>query len=134
MQIGVVIQTVGDLPQVMSSPLVMELYRGVANASRTVALSSMEAEYRAACSATCEAVWLRRLLGELGFPQKSKTVIQSDNQSCIAIAKNPVFHARTKHIEIQYHFVREKVLDGTISLEYCSTVDNAADIFTKPLP
>ena len=63
-----------------------------------------------------------------------KTVIQTDNQSCIAIARNPVFHARTKHIEIQYHFVREKVLDGTISLEYYSTVDNAADIFTKPLP
>ena len=71
----------------------------------TVALSSTEAEYRAACSATCEAVWLRRLLGELGFPQQSKTVIHSNNQSCIAIAKNPVFHARTKHIEIQYHFV-----------------------------
>ena len=100
----------------------------------TVALSSTTAEYRAACNATCEAVWLRRLLGELGFPQQKKTLVLSDNQRCIAIAKNPVFHARTKHIEIQYHFVREKVLDGTISLDYCSTVDNAADTFTKPFP
>ena len=100
----------------------------------TVVVSSIEAEYKAACSATCEAMWMRRLLEELGFPQQKKIVVLSENQSCIAIAKNPVFHARTKHIEIQYHFVRENVLDGTISLEYCSTVDNAADIFTKPLP
>ena len=59
----------------------------------TVALSSTEAEYRAACSATCEAVWLRWLLGELGFSQPQGTVVHSNNQSCIAIAKNPVFHA-----------------------------------------
>jgi len=59
---------------------------------------------------------MRRLLGELGSPQQKKTVVLFDNQSCIAIAKNLIFHARTKHIEIQYHFVREKVLDGTISL------------------
>lgn len=77
---------------------------------------------------------VRRLLGELGFPQSKKTVILSNNQNCIAIAKKPVFHARTKHIEIQYHFVREKVLDETISLEYYSTSNNATDIFTKPLP
>ena len=99
----------------------------------TVALSSTEAEYRAACSATTEVIWIQRLLAELGFPQQ-KTVLATDNQSCIAIARNPVFHARTKHIEIQYHFVREKVLDGTVELQYCPTASNPADLLTKPLP
>ncbi|MCO5552916.1 hypothetical protein L7F22_006435 [Adiantum nelumboides] len=99
----------------------------------TVALSSTEAEYRAACSSTCEVIWLRCLLEELGYPQQ-RTVLSTDNQSCIAIARNPVFHARTKHIEIQYHFVREKVLDGTLTLKYCPTASNPVDIFTKPLP
>lgn len=99
----------------------------------TVALSSTKAEYRAACSGTCEAVWLRRLLGELGFPQRKSSAILCDNQSCIAIARNPVFHAGTKYIEIQYHFVREKLLDGTITLEYCRTEVNLAHLFTKAL-
>ena len=97
----------------------------------TVALSSTEAEYRAACYAACEAIWLRRLLSELGFPQTGSTLVRCDNQSCIALAKNPVFHARTKHIEIQYHYVRERVLAGDLRLEYCPTAENAADIFTK---
>ena len=100
----------------------------------TVALSSTEAEYRAACSAATEAIWLRRLLAELGAPQRSSTLIWCDNQSCIAIAKNPVFHARTKHIEVHYHYIREQILSGHLHLSYCSTKDNAADIFTKPLP
>ena len=71
------------------------------------------------------------MLGELGFPQRRSSTILCDNQSCLAIAQNPVFHARTKHIEI--HFVREKLLDGTITLEYCKTEDNVADLFTKAL-
>ena len=100
----------------------------------TVALSLTEAEYRAACFGTCEVVWLRQLLGDLGYPQKKSSTIWCDNQSCIAIARNPVFHARTKHIEIQYHFVREKLLDGVITLVYCKTEDNLADLFTKALP
>ena len=65
--------------------------------------------------------------------QADPTVIYCDNQSCIQIAKNPVFHARTKHIEIQYHFVREKVQSKEIELIYCSTEDQAADILTKAL-
>ena len=99
----------------------------------TVALSSTEAEYRAACSAATEAVWLRRLLEELGAPQSTSTLIWCDNQSCIAIAKNPVFHARTKHIKVHYHYVREQILSGNLHLSYCPTKDNAADIFTRPL-
>ena len=99
----------------------------------TVALSSTEAEYKAACIAACEVVWLRRILMDVAVPIRTATVLRCDNQSCMAIAKNPVFHARTKHIEIQYHYVRELINDETVELEYCPTSENAADIFTKAL-
>ncbi|MCO5611850.1 hypothetical protein L7F22_066109 [Adiantum nelumboides] len=99
----------------------------------TVALSSIEAEYKPACFTSCEALWLRRLLGDMGAVQEQPTMLLCDNQSCMAIARNPVFHARTKHIEVQYHFVRELILDGEVEMEYCPTMDNCADIFTKAL-
>ena len=99
----------------------------------TVALSSIEAEYIAAKSAVCEVVWLRSLLVEIHEVQAGATMIYCDNQSCIQIAKNPVFHARTKHIKIHYHYVREKVQAKEIELVYCSTEDQAADMFTKAL-
>ena len=99
----------------------------------TVALSSTEAEYKAACFAACEAVWLRRILAVMGVPIRMATTLRCDNQSCMAIAKNPVFHARTKHIEIQYHYVRELIEDEIVELEYCPTQENCADIFTKAL-
>jgi len=59
-------------------------------------------------------------------------LIRADNQSCIALARNPEFHARTKHIDIQYHFIREKVEGGEVALEYCSTKAMVADVLTKP--
>ena len=100
---------------------------------RTVALSSTEAEYMASTQATKEAVWLRHLLAELGYPQDGPTIIQEDNQGAIAITCNPCHHERTKHIDIQYHFVREKTEDGTVLLEYCPTEEQVADLLTKPL-
>ena len=99
----------------------------------TVALSSCEVEYQALCAATCEAIWLRRLLNDAGKEQKQPTSIKSDNQSTIKLAYNPVFHKNTKHIDTQFHFVREKIQSKEISLEYCKTCDNVAHIFTKPL-
>jgi hypothetical protein len=99
----------------------------------TIALSSTEAEYVAASLATTEAVWLRSLLHDLGYPQLEATTIFEDNQSCIALAKNPVFHTRTKHLDIKAHFVRQKVQTNEISLQYCSTEDMVADMLTKPL-
>ena len=69
----------------------------------------------------------------MGVQQEDATVLLCDNQSCMAIAKNPVFHARTKHIEIQYHYVRELIEDGVVELVYCPTQENGADIFTKAL-
>ena len=99
----------------------------------TVSLSTAEAEYVALCSATQEAIWLRRLLGELGWDQEKPTKIYEDNQGTIAMSKNPVNHSRTKHIDIKYHFVRDAVQNNIIELEYCQTEKMLADIMTKPL-
>ncbi|PKU77657.1 Retrovirus-related Pol polyprotein from transposon TNT 1-94 [Dendrobium catenatum] len=98
----------------------------------TVAKSSTEAEYRSLSAATSEVVWLRRLAVELHLPQPNPTTIHCDNTSAIAIAKNPVFHARTKHIEIDYHFIRQQISTGDIKLVHISSKDEVADIFTKP--
>lgn len=99
----------------------------------TTALSSTEAEYISASQATRETIYLCRLLKDLGCEQTKATVIHKDNQRAIAISRNPCFHNRTKHIDIQHHFVREKTEDGTVQLEYCATSEQLADILTKPL-
>uniref|UniRef100_A0AAV1T0Y1 Reverse transcriptase Ty1/copia-type domain-containing protein n=1 Tax=Peronospora matthiolae TaxID=2874970 RepID=A0AAV1T0Y1_9STRA len=101
----------------------------------TVALSSTEAEYMALTEAAQEAIWLKAFLHELGEMNSDEAVkIYEDNQGSIALAKNPEFHKRTKHIDIRYHFVREKVAEGKVVLEYCSTKDMKADLMTKPIP
>uniref|UniRef100_A0AAV1U9F8 CCHC-type domain-containing protein n=1 Tax=Peronospora matthiolae TaxID=2874970 RepID=A0AAV1U9F8_9STRA len=101
----------------------------------TVALSSTEAEYMALTEAVQEAIWLKAFLHELGDMNSDEAVkIYEDNQGSIALAKNPEFHKRTKHIDIRYHFVREKVAEGKVVLEYCSTKDMKADLMTKPIP
>ena len=99
----------------------------------TMALSSTEAEYMAATQATKEAIWLHQLLSKLRHPQKGATIIFEDNSGCIELAKNPIHHARTKHIDIQHHFVREKVLLGKVKLVHCSTNEQLANIMTKAL-
>jgi regulator of sigma D len=96
-------------------------------------LSSIEAEYRGAAMAACEVAWLRKLLVDLGLHVDRHVVIYCDNLSSIQLAKNPVFYARTKHIEVHYHFIKDKVLAGEIDLIYVSTEDQVADIFTKVL-
>lgn len=98
------------------------------------ALSSTEAEYIAATSAACEAVWLRRLLSDFGMKFTEPTVIQCDNKSAISITRNPTMHGRTKHIDTRFHFIRDLVCNGEISVVYCSTNEQVADIFTKALP
>ena len=100
----------------------------------TVATSSTEAEYMSLYSATQEAIWLRLLLKDLKYSDKASTTIYQDNQGCIALAKNPVYHSRTKHIDIKFHFLREKVLEEVITLEYKPTEEMVADGFTKALP
>ena len=99
----------------------------------SVALSSTEAEYIAAAHATKEVIWLRRLLTDLGLDLNSPTTLHIDNQSAIAIARNPEFHDRTKHIEIRHHFLRQKVEGEEIHLSYIPTEDQTADVLTKGL-
>lgn len=100
----------------------------------TVSLSSCEAEYIGQTQATKEAIWLQGFLKQI-HPDLDggATIIYGDNQGAIALAKNPQFHARTKHIDIQHHFVREKVAEGRIQLKYVPTTQQVADGLTKPL-
>jgi hypothetical protein len=86
----------------------------------SIALSTAEAEYIAACSASCEAIWLRKLLTGLFDLEMRATTILCDNQSCIKMTENPVFHDRSKHIEIRYHFIRDMVQRGALKLQYIS--------------
>ena len=99
-----------------------------------VACSSTEAEYRALAATTAELIWLCWLLQDLGVDCSTVTKLHSDNRSAIQIAHNDVFHERTKHIEIDYHFIRHYLIQGTLTLQSVSSQDQLADIFTKPLP
>ena len=96
-----------------------------------VALSTTEAEYVALSAATQEAVWLSRLLTDIKAPPKAPIVIKEDNQGTIAVARNPVSHNRTKHIDIKFHYVREALEDGIIDLTYCPTEQMTADMLTN---
>ena len=103
---------------------------------KTVALSSCEAEYMAASEATKEAIWIRNLLLEfkLSIFKDLKVPISIDNNSAMKLSKNPEFHARTKHIEMKHHFIREKIASDEVLLNRVDTKDNVADILTKCLP
>lgn len=102
-------------------------------AQSVTALSAAEAEYIAATEATKEAIWWRQFLEDLGYPQAT-TILYEDNQACILLSKNPQSHSRTKHIQIRYHFVREKTDSKEVFLQYVNTKDQLADMFTKNLP
>ena len=99
-----------------------------------VARSSTEVEYRALAATTVELIWLRWLLQDLGVDCSIATKLHCDNRSTIQIAHNDVFHERTKHIEIDCHFICHHLLQGTLTLQCISFQDQLADIFTKPLP
>ena len=81
--------------------------------------------------AGCEAIWLRKILHGLFDLELGPTVIHCDNQSCMKLMENPVFHERTKHISIKYHFIRDNVQDGKVKIKYINTAGNLADLFTK---
>jgi len=99
----------------------------------TIALSSTEAEYIALSEASREAMWLRHLYGELGYIQEKPTLLIGDNNGSIAMAKNPQFHKQTKHVEIHWHWVRNLVQDGLITINSCRDPEQTADILTKSL-
>jgi hypothetical protein len=103
------------------------------NKQPVVALSSTEAEYIAGTLATQEAMFLRFLFRDLGLPMQAPTSISIDNRGAIALGKNFISNKRTKHIDIRFHFIREKVRDGVITLHPIATKDMPADCLTKPL-
>lgn len=99
----------------------------------TVSRSSTEAEYRALASATADLTWITFVLRDIGVSLHSPTILFCDNQSAISLTANPILHARTKHIEVDFHFVREKVASGSLCVRYVPSHNQVADIFTKPL-
>ncbi|KAL4183531.1 hypothetical protein AMTRI_Chr11g155550 [Amborella trichopoda] len=120
-----------------TSGYVFNLGSGVASWSSkkqaTTALSSSEAEYIATTTTVCQAVWMKRILEDLKQVQGYATEIYCDNQATISMTKNPVFHWRTKHIELRHHCIRDVVAKGVITMKYCSTNEQVADGFTKTL-
>ncbi|XP_061370183.1 uncharacterized mitochondrial protein AtMg00810-like [Gastrolobium bilobum] len=99
----------------------------------TVSRSSAEAEYRALATLTCEVQWLTYLLSDLDVPTLHPSAVYCDNHAAIHLARNPSFHERSKHIELDCHITREKVLSGLIHLLPISTTHQLADFFTKGL-
>jgi hypothetical protein len=100
---------------------------------KVVALSSCEAEYVAATTAATQAVWLARLLGNFKGRDADTVELKIDNKSALALIQNPVFHERSKHIDVRYHFIRECREDGRINADFIGTKDQLADIQTKAL-
>jgi histone deacetylase 1/2 len=99
----------------------------------TVSCSSTEAEYKALANATTELIWVEAVLRELSVKLREKPRLWCDNLGATFLSTNPVFHARTKHIEIDYHFVREHVADNRFDIKFISTKDQIVDGFTKTL-
>ncbi|XP_056163923.1 secreted RxLR effector protein 161-like [Syzygium oleosum] len=98
-----------------------------------VTLSTTEAEFVVATSSACQAIWLRKIRGQLQFEQHEATIIFCDNNSAIKLSKNPILHGRSKHIDVKYHFLGDLTKDGVIDLVFCRSEDQVADLFTKPL-
>jgi hypothetical protein len=100
---------------------------------RVVALSSCEAEYIAATTTATQAIWMARLLGELLGRELEVVELKVDSKSTLALARNPVFYERSKHIDLRYHFIRNCLAEGTVSATYINIVDQLIDILTKAL-
>ncbi|KAI3740814.1 hypothetical protein L2E82_31288 [Cichorium intybus] len=104
-----------------------------ARKQKTVSRSLTESEYKALADTVAEITWLEALLRELRVPMATAPILWCDKLGATYLTANPVFHARTKHIEVDFHFVREKVARKKLSVQHISTDDQIADVFTKPL-
>jgi histone deacetylase 1/2 len=100
----------------------------------TVSRSSTEAEYKAMANATAEIIWLEQLVAEMGIKLQRTSILWCDNLGATYLSANPVFHSRAKHIEIDFHFVRERVMRKQLQVRFITSGDQLADGFTKALP
>ena len=98
----------------------------------SVALSTVEAKHIALSVAVCEAVWLHKLLADLSEHVLDSTIIHYGNQSCVKISDNPMFHDKSNHIEIKYHFIRDMVQRKEVLVQYLSRDEQVVDVLTKP--
>jgi len=106
-----------------------------AREQQSISTSTTEAEYVGICNTAKEAVWVQNLLRHIGrgVYVEHTTRIYGDNRSALRLVANPEFHSRSKHIDVQYHYVRELVEDGIVSVDYIPTTSMVADCLTKPL-
>ena len=98
-----------------------------------VALSTTKLKYVVACSASCEAVWMRKILSNLFDLQLDSTCIYCNNESCVNLLKNLVFHDKSKHIEIKYYYIRDMVHRGEVKLHYIATDEHISDVLRNPM-
>eukprot|EP00253_Pinus_taeda_P010258 PITA_10258 len=131
MQIGQAVQWTGKVPSGIASSVGSGMVSWSSRKQKSVALSSVEAEYMATNIATCEAIWLRKLLVSLFRQRMEATGICCDNQSCIKLLENPVFHDMLNHIDIRCHFIKDCVQHGAVWLQYVPIGERAAYILTK---
>ena len=127
-RIRLVLRMISDLQVILRYFLGLVYYHGVLRNN-----SSTEAEYQSLAIVTVVLYWLRMLFKDLHIPLLSPPIIWCNNVGTFALASNPIYHARTKHIEVDYHFIREEVLNKDIVPKYISTVDQVVDVFTKGL-
>lgn len=107
------------------------MLHGEVKKQKVVALSSAEAEFRGIVKGITEVLWIRKLVQEIGFQVSGPTCLKCDNKASISISENPVQHDRTKHMEVDRHFIREKLDEGIIALPHVRSEDQLADILTK---
>lgn len=105
----------------------------VSQKQHCVALSSCEAEFMAATAAACQAIWLQRVLNHITDKKSGPVTLYIDNKSAVDLARNPVFHGRSKHIDLRYHFIRDCVKQGLIVIKHVRTSEQRVDILTKAL-
>jgi hypothetical protein len=99
----------------------------------TISRSSTKAEYKTVANATAEIIWVQSLLRELRVSQSRPSILCCDNIGATYLSSNPVFHARTKHIKVDFHFIKERGTQKLLQIKFISSKDQLPDIFTKPL-